>query len=290
MEFKKYQGEALKTDQLEKENENRILIPYLGLMGEIGSVVSEFKKQLRDGNKYKDFENNLSEELGDVLWYISNIASKSGIDFEKIAKKNIKKVRDRWSKEKLFKGKLYDERFPKKERIPREFTVSFTEKIIKKQTKTIIKVNGKVVGNELTDNAHKKDGYRFHDIFHFGFAAYLGWSPVVRKLLKKKRKSNIRYDEVEDGGRATAIEEGLSAFIFAKSLESHNFNGITTIDYEFLRTIRKLVYGLEVKNRSLLEWETTILESYKIFRELIANNGGRVFVSLKNRKLTYLGK
>lgn len=290
MDFKKYQAEALKTDQLDQENENRILIPYLGLMGEIGSVISEFKKQLRDGSKYKDFKKNLGEELGDVLWYISNIASKADISLEKIAQENIAKVKDRWVKDNLFKGELYDKKFPVKERIPREFQVSFKEKKINGKIKMSIMINDEPIGDGLTDNAHESDGYRYHDIFHFGYAAYLGWSPVIRKLLDKKRRSRKKYDEVEDGGRAIAIEEGLAAFIFAKSLESNNFNEIETIDYEFLRTIRKFVSGFEVSNRSLLEWERTILESFHIFGELRRNNGGRVLVSLKNRKMTYLGK
>ena len=42
---------------------------------------------------------------------------------------------------------------------------------------------------------------RFHDIFHLSYAAILGWSPTVRALLRCKRKSDPRVDEVEDGGK-----------------------------------------------------------------------------------------
>ena len=267
-----------------------IMVPYLGLVGEIGSVITEIKKKIRDGLKYRDFKQNLSEELGDVLWYLTTIATRNGLSLEEIGKKNIKKINDRWSKKNLFKGALYDDNFPEQERLPREFEVEFFEtndggkKIVK------FKVDGKEYGDPLTDNTYDDSGYRYHDIFHFGYVAFLGWSPVLRKLLGKKRKSVKKIDEVEDGGRAYAIEEGLSAFIYSKSLESKNFEGITTIDYDFLRILRKFVNGLEVSNRSLLEWQTAILQSYEIFRRLKKEKGGRVLVSLKNRKLIFIGK
>ena len=50
-------------------------------------------------------------------------------------------------------------------------------------------VDGKPFGAELTDNAYDPDGYRFHDVFHFAYAAVLGWSPITRALLRRKRKS-----------------------------------------------------------------------------------------------------
>ena len=71
-------------------------------------------------------------------------------------------------------------------------------------------INGVPFGEELTDNAYDHDGYRFHDIFHFAYAAVLGWSPITRALLRRKRKSRPLVDEVEDGGRAAVIEEGIA--------------------------------------------------------------------------------
>ena len=47
-------------------------------------------------------------------------------------------------------------------------------------------------------------------MFHFAHAVYLGWSPVLRALLKSKRKSDPRFDENQDGARAQIIEEGVS--------------------------------------------------------------------------------
>lgn len=56
--------------------------------------------------------------------------------------------------------------------------------------------------------------YRFHDVFHLAYAAVLGWSPVLRALLKCKRKSHPWLDENQDGARAILIEEGISTFVF----------------------------------------------------------------------------
>lgn len=76
-------------------------------------------------------------------------------------------------------------------------------------------LNGEALGSPLTDNSYEKDGYRFHDIFHLALAGMMGWSPVIRALLHVKRKSDAQLDEVEDGGRAIAIEEGIAALAFA---------------------------------------------------------------------------
>jgi hypothetical protein len=54
----------------------------------------------------------------------------------------------------------------------------------------------------MADNAYERAGYRFHDVFHLAFAAVLGWSPITRALLKRKRKSSPEVDEVEDRGRS----------------------------------------------------------------------------------------
>jgi hypothetical protein len=47
--------------------------------------------------------------------------------------------------------------------------------------------NGVFIGDPLTDNIADRDGYRFHDVFHFANAAILHWSPVMRALVRHKR-------------------------------------------------------------------------------------------------------
>lgn len=75
MEFNEYQELAKGTDQRKNNIEelNR-LIPLLGMIVEMGSVASEHKKRLRDGQSYTTFNEKFKKELGDVLWYISTLA------------------------------------------------------------------------------------------------------------------------------------------------------------------------------------------------------------------------
>ena len=88
-----------------------------------------------------------------------------------------------------------------------------------------MRLNGVFVGDPLTDNIRDPDGYRFHDVFHFAHAAILHWSPTFRALLKQKRKSNPKVDEAQDGGRAIVVEEGLTAWVFARAKELNYFEG-----------------------------------------------------------------
>lgn len=293
MEFINYQQEANKTiqDYINGKESNKV-VPFLGLIGEAGSVITELKKNLRDGNAYTNYKNRLKEELGDVLWYISTIATQNDIDLEEVAATNLTKIKDRFELEHSDKFIIYDADYPEDEQFPREFEVLFT--VInddgKEKVRIINKLNGNQLGDEITDNSHQDDGYRFHDIFHFGYVAFLGWSPVVRKLMGLKRRSDDTIDEVEDGARATITEELISLYIYSYGLDHQLFKYSNSVDTEVLKTIQKLVCGIEVRNCTQKQWETAIINSYKVYDELRVNNGGRVLVSIKNRKLIYLGK
>jgi len=78
----------------------------------------------------------------------------------------------------------------------------------------IEKKSGVIIGDRLKYNANETDHYGFHDVFHLAYVAHLGWSPVIRSLLKVKRKSVRAVDENEDGARAMIIEEGIATWIF----------------------------------------------------------------------------
>jgi hypothetical protein len=263
----------------------------LGLAGEAGTLATTLKKRLRDGDAYKLYKEHVAEELGDVLWYVSTIATKFGLQLEKIASGNLRKTALRWPPA---PGTLdaaprfYDGRFPPRQRIPRRFSVDFRQE---RDSKRILRVriyrNGRPIGARLGDNAHVEDGYRFHDVFHLAYAAILGWSPVTRKLLGCKRRSNRRVDEIEDGGRAAVIEEAVAALVFDYARGHDLLDGVETLDFELLKTISRLCSGLEVKAASWHDWELAILEGYKMFRILNRNRGGRVLVDLEQRRLSY---
>jgi NTP pyrophosphatase (non-canonical NTP hydrolase) len=292
MEFHEYQESAKKTIQKyiadDKINE---FIPFLGIIGEAGSVLTEMKKKLRDGEGYGAFKDKLKEELGDVLWYVSTIATQNGLQMEEIAHSNIVKIMDRFSDEDISQFKIFDEAFEEKERFPREFEISFISYMEDGRRKMkIMHQNGTPIGDPLTDNAYDDDGYRFHDIFHYGYVAYLGWSPVIRKLLKLKRKSEHVTDEIEDGARSAITEELITLYVYTHAQNHRLFKYSDRVDTDVLKTVQKLVSKIEVKDCTAKQWETCIINSYKVFDELVKNDGGRVLVSIKNRRLIYIGR
>ncbi|KOP24979.1 nucleotide pyrophosphohydrolase [Hapalosiphon sp. MRB220] len=293
MDFHEYQQQALKTDQVPTKRGDGVIIPLLGLVGEAGSLLSEYKKYLRDGDAHKLFKESVREELGDLLWYVANVASKFDLELEEIAKINIEKCFERWSVRGSGQTDIktswytFDNDFPEQERLPRQFAVEVTQVNQDNLVKMKAFINGQQIGNDLTDNSYSKDGYRFHDVFHLSYAAVLGWSPVTRSNLKCKRKSNPTVDEVEDGGRAIAIEEGISALVFSYAKDHNLFKGISTVDYQLLKTIKNMTSHLEVARCSLSDWEKAILTGYKVWWQVNKNGGGIVVVDLNARSITY---
>lgn len=73
----------------------------LGLCGESGEVAEQVKKVLRGDGVILNEE--LTKELGDILWYIAVLASQFDIEMEDIAFTNITKLKDR-AKRGVIKG------------------------------------------------------------------------------------------------------------------------------------------------------------------------------------------
>jgi len=102
MEINEYQKEARKTAVYPNLG-NNFIYPTLGLCGEAGEVAEKIKKIIRDENnqltlKTKD---KLKKELGDVFWYLANLATELNISLEDIAKENIKKLQSRKDRNKI---------------------------------------------------------------------------------------------------------------------------------------------------------------------------------------------
>lgn len=207
------------------------------------------------------------------------------LPLEDIASENIQKARKFH-----FKGsdQRFDRKFSADERIPRQFDVLFTEKPLGSGVQVKIVKNGVNIGDALTDNAIGDDGYRYHDAFHLAFAAILGWSPVIRALLRRKRKSDAKVDEVEDGARAIIVEEAISIFLFNQSKSRNEFRDIRSIDIGLLKTVIRLCADLEVRKCTAKQWQSAIFEGYKIFRELRQNRGGIVSLDLDQAAITYV--
>lgn len=378
-----YRRFALQLNRTGLKDRAALDFMMMGLFGETGSLLSEVKKKQRDKRAYFSYRASAIEELGDVLWYFSNVASLFGLRLSDIAARatetggwRFKGTRDRprtftalqetgqvfdepasgrrvenrllilaakvgalldigrrkeAQREEIFHvmievfraliaaadiahislneaaigslaksldrfplprarnwGQSFDESFDVDERLPRRMEITFREKMTSRGIPYVIQQwKGVNVGDRLTDNAQVPDDYRYHDVFHLAYLAYLGWSPVLRGLLRLKRKSNPEIDEQQDGARAIITEEGISNWIFAHGLRHHAFEGVSRLEYGFLKTIRQMVKGYEVEERPLWAWEEAIIRGFEVFRELRKNRGGTVVVDMNKHSLTY---
>lgn len=102
MEFKDYQVLSRKTAIYPNKGRN-LSYPALGLCGESGEVAEKIKKLIRDKKGKLDLQSKqeIVKELGDVLWYLSAIASELKINLEEVAKINITKLSNRKNKNKI---------------------------------------------------------------------------------------------------------------------------------------------------------------------------------------------
>ena len=162
MDFQEYQEQALKTNRIPSDKGVDIMVPLLGLAGESGELLSEYKKYLRDGESHQLFPKRVAEELGDLLWYIANLSSKFNLDLSQIAEANLRKCCDSWGITSSEQTHVYifDSDFPEEERLPRQFEIEITEVSEDNSIKMRAFINGKQIGNDLTDNSYSYDGYQ----------------------------------------------------------------------------------------------------------------------------------
>ena len=102
MDFETYQKQSRKT-ALYLDVDKNFVYPTLGLVGESGEVAEKIKKVLRDKNGVID-ENTKSEikkELGDVLWYLSQLSTELNLSLDDIADENLQKLSSRMERNKL---------------------------------------------------------------------------------------------------------------------------------------------------------------------------------------------
>lgn len=185
-----------------------------------------------------------------------------------------------------YTNRFFDDEYKSEEQIPRHFSLSFEEIGDTGEVKVIYN-NDKQLGDVINDNSYKNDFYRYHDIFHYSFATLLGWSPCARAMMKRKRKSNVNIDRVEDGARAVITEEALSMIIFNEAKQKNYFKGASKVSRTTLRIIKEMTENFEVNVRTTRDWEFAILKAYEVFRFLIENKGGIVEFDTLNKEITY---
>jgi NTP pyrophosphatase (non-canonical NTP hydrolase) len=102
MNFNEYQKESAKTAVYPNIGDNYIY-PTLGLVGEAGEVANKVQKVIRDDNYVitEEKREDIKKELGDVLWYLANLATELNIDFEDVAQANLEKLNSRKDRDML---------------------------------------------------------------------------------------------------------------------------------------------------------------------------------------------
>ena len=112
MDFEEYQKKSRKTALYPRKEEElkkifgsvgNLVYPTLGLLGESGEVAEKVKKLIRDKNGVIDeeFRESIKKELGDVLWYLSQLSTELGISLEDVAKTNLDKLFSRLKRNKI---------------------------------------------------------------------------------------------------------------------------------------------------------------------------------------------
>jgi NTP pyrophosphatase (non-canonical NTP hydrolase) len=374
-----YEIQARSTDQ--RADGASLAFTMLGLFGETGSLLSEVKKKQRDKVSYEGYADAVVEELGDVLWYLTALASRAqlsvtniafnvsrgysdwhsgsapglafsalqssltgipseptpafektllklageigilaadyeagrlndnqaalagrlvavlralvqaadqaGVTLEAAARVNLRKTFDRWPLDRIYPPPL-DENAPEPERLPRELTIEIFEREVAGKRYVFQRCNGINIGDRLTDNAMTPNDYRFHDVFHYAYAAVLTWSPAIRSLFRLKRKSNPEVDDAEDGARAALIEEGIATWIFGQAKSLNFFTDMKSgeLPFDLLKHVRQFVSGYEAARCPLWLWEDAILQGYEAFRFLKEKRRGRVHIDVINRRLS----
>ena len=297
MELNDYQEQSLRFDLFPGGNADapasvNMLVPLMGLVGEAGALVADYKKMLRDPGHGSLHRSLMLEELGDLMWYVAVLASRYGLSLNEVAQNNILKCKNRWCPTTgvpTIIPREYDHVFDPDQRLPETFRIQMSMK----DCKLVVEDDaGRPLGDPLTDNnAAEDDGYRYHDVMHFAFVAVLGWSPVARRHLfncRKRVSMPPHFDEAtEDGGRAKVIDEALVALAYDHWKRKGHPPGDAWIDYELLRAMKRLTEHLEVRTRSFADWRSAVGQGFKAWHGLRHNNGGWIIGNQIDATLVY---
>jgi len=102
MNFNDYQTKSRKTAGYPTIGHS-VIYPTLGLVNEAGEVAGKIKKVFRDkdGQISDETREALKAELGDVLWYLVQVATELDLSLDEIAEYNIEKLYSRLERGKI---------------------------------------------------------------------------------------------------------------------------------------------------------------------------------------------
>ena len=99
----------------------------------------------------------------------------------------------------------------------------------------------------------------------------------------RKRRSDPSSTKSRMAAAQSSIDEAVVAYVWEYAKRHSFMAGVTTVDYQVLKTIKHLTGGLEVAARSAHEWEEAILAGYDVWRHVSAHGGGVIDVDLRDR-------
>lgn len=94
MTINEYQKLAMTTLNPELDKKDILINGVMGLCGESGEVIDIVKKHLAQGHELD--KEKIVKELGDVAWYIAEIATVLDVELEDILTQNIDKLKARY--------------------------------------------------------------------------------------------------------------------------------------------------------------------------------------------------
>jgi len=81
-----FQRQARWADQNRRVGFEGLKAPVLGLFGETGSLLTQLKRTQREKATYSPYYASVVEEMGDVLWYLANSASRLRVRLSALAR------------------------------------------------------------------------------------------------------------------------------------------------------------------------------------------------------------
>jgi NTP pyrophosphatase (non-canonical NTP hydrolase) len=95
VELSEYQRLSRSTAHYPRQES--LTYPALGLAGEAGEFADHAKKVIRDdgGEISAERREAMGKELGDVLWYVAQLATELELELDEIAQGNLDKLRSR---------------------------------------------------------------------------------------------------------------------------------------------------------------------------------------------------
>lgn len=94
MTINEYQKLAMTTLNPDLDKKDVLINGVMGLCGESGEVIDIVKKHLAQGHELD--KEKIVKELGDVAWYMAEIATVLDVELEDVLVQNIEKLKKRY--------------------------------------------------------------------------------------------------------------------------------------------------------------------------------------------------